>query len=94
MIPLCSPNSIAACNKKDKERIGEWMALPLESVNEMIQAQLRHINDAKNIFDLEMADLQEIYDKLNQSRALKIARIRNDIKLIESVKQAIRKEVE
>lgn len=91
---MCSPNSIAACNKKDKERIGEWMALPLESVNEMIQAQLRHINDAKNIFDLEMADLQEIYDKLNQSRALKIARIRNDIKLIESVKQAIRKEVE
>mmetsp|Transcript_21005 Transcript_21005/g.24964 ORF Transcript_21005/g.24964 Transcript_21005/m.24964 type:complete len:224 (-) Transcript_21005:315-986(-) len=94
LIPLCSPYSIVACSKKDKKRIDEWMALPLDSVNDMIQAQLRHIDDAKNIFDLEMANLQEIYDNLNQSRALKIARIRNDIKLIESVKQEIRKEVE
>ena len=76
----------------DKERIEKWMTLPLDIVNNMINAQLRHIDDTKNLFDKANAKLQESYDTLNQARVLKVARIRNDIKLIESVKQEIKKE--
>jgi len=89
-VPVCSPNNISACVKEDKERIDEWMALPLDAVDDMIRAQLLHIDDAKKDFEQEMSMLQGIYDNLNQSRVLKIARIREDIKLIKSVKLAMR----
>jgi len=90
LVPVCSPNNISACVKEDKERIDEWMALPLDAVDDMIRAQLLHIDDAKKDFEQEMSMLQGIYDNLNQSRVLKIARIREDIKLIKSVKLAMR----
>jgi len=90
LIPICSPNNVNACNQEDKARIEEWMKLPIQAVDNMINALVEDLENAKLLYKQEKNKLQAVYDDMNNAFTMKKARLRNNVKLIESVKRTVR----
>lgn len=89
LVPLCSPDNMAACSETEKYFIESWMKLRLEDIEEMIQSVLDQEASVEKEFQEHAHELQRQYDTLEQRHSLYCARIQRNIKLLRSVKEWI-----
>ena len=85
LVPTCSPENLDACNEIDRERIVTWVAMPLNAIEEMIKKLKEEENNAKEVFDSEMAKLQTVYDNLNNLHVLNKASLQKNIQVLQTI---------
>lgn len=86
LVPVCSPDHIAACSESEKLQMDTWMKLSLQDIEDMIQSVLDRETRVQQEFQASVEELQRHYDALQQDHTMHCARIQRNVQLLKSVK--------
>lgn len=85
--PVCSPSNIDLCDDDKKKTIGDYMKMPVDALEKLIEAEEKKLEEAETFFKEEVDKLQKAYQKLSTEKDEKIASVKaSGLGLMKSVK--------
>ena len=85
LVPICAPSNPGACSDPDRELLEILMAMPLEELEQKVDALEQKERDARDEFDREMSHLQGVYDMLSTVKENTVIEIKAEIKHLQSL---------
>jgi len=92
--PSCSPANIELCDAAMKKTIGEYQAMDMSKLGDLIDGKESELKDAESEFESEVEKLQEKYDELSKAKDAKLKEIKDSGLGIMKAVRATRKKTE
>jgi len=85
--PFCTPGNLDACDKDTRKQIETYSKMSVRNLDKAIEEKEKLIEAARKAFEKEFDRMQAIYDEKAQDFELTSARIKYDLKMLQSLKE-------